>query len=184
MAPPAGPLSTSRTGKRARGLHRADAARGHHQQQRTGCTDAAQSILHPRKIAIHHRQHIGVRDHRRGPLVFANLTAYLRGDADRQMRQHARHHLARTLLMRGVYVGMEEADRQRLDLVLLDRRRQTLQRILIQREQHRSVGGKAFRHLQAADLAKPAARAVPYTGRTAQTGARMQSPASRESHQW
>ena len=134
--------------KSARGLHRADASGGHHQQQRTVRADTMQSVLHAREIAIHHRQHVGVRHHRRGSLVLADLAADLRRNGDRHIRQLTRDQVPRPFLMHGIDIGVQETDRHRLDALLAQRRNQAIQRCITERQQHGAIGSQALGHLQ------------------------------------
>ena len=55
---------------------------------------------------------------------------------------------ARAFLVRGIDVGMQEADRHRLDRVLPQHQHQRIERGLIQLQQQRAVGGQPFRHFQ------------------------------------
>ena len=107
-----------------------------------------QSFLHAREIAIHHRQHIGIRHHCRGSFVLADLAADLRRNRDGHVRQQARDQIPRPFLMRGIDVGVQEADRDRLDVLRAQRRDQAFQRCLIERQQHGAIGSEAFGHFQ------------------------------------
>ncbi len=133
----------------AGGLHRADAARRHHQQQRAVGAQVAQALLHARQVAVHQRQDVGVGDGGGGSLVFADFAADLGGDGDLQVGQRALQAGAGAFLMRRVDVGMQEADRGGFDVLALEHRHQRVQRGFVKLQQGGAVGGQAFRDFQA-----------------------------------
>ena len=73
MAPPAGPDSTSRTGKRAAVSDRRDAAARRHQENGAGQAGAAELAFELAEIAADQRLQIGVGAGGREALVFAHL---------------------------------------------------------------------------------------------------------------
>ena len=92
------------------------AVRAHH-EQRSGEPAPAQLVLEPAQIARDLRTDIGVGRRRRGALVFVPLPAQRRAGADINVRQKPAQHGDRALLVDRVGVGIEERDRDRLDVL-------------------------------------------------------------------
>ena len=149
MAPPAGPDSTRRTGKRAavsrlarlppeviRWIGLAEPELGH-------------LPLEPAQVARHQRLHVGVGDGRGGALVLARLGARLA----RQRHAHARANLGQDLadarLVRGIGVGVDQRHRHRLDVELGQAPGDAPHRRLVERPPHGAVHVHALGHREA-----------------------------------
>ncbi len=130
------------------GLDGADAAGGHHQQQRADDTDRGEAVAHAAQIAGHQRQNISVGNGRGGPFVFADLPADFAGEGNRQLRHGGREDLARAFLVRRVDVGMEETDRHGLDALGTKRIDKCQKRGFVERQQHGPVRRQPLGHLQ------------------------------------
>ena len=98
IAPPAGPDSTRRTGKRRAVSIGGEAAARGHEIDRAAKLLGLQPLGHAREIAVDQRLHIGVGDRRRGALVFADLGA----DRRRQRDPEAGHLLFQDVARRAV----------------------------------------------------------------------------------
>ena len=105
----------------AAALGRDHAAVRAHQQERAGEPAGAQLAVEIRDVAAHLRPHIGVGGDRRGALVLVPLAGELGAGGDEHVGQELAQCLGRRLLVRRVDVGVDEADRQRLDLLVAQR---------------------------------------------------------------
>ena len=184
MTPPAGPHSTRRTGKRR-------AVSTVQMPPDDIISSSGQVIPRPARpsrmraeVAGHQRQDVGVGDGGRGALVFADFAADLGGEGDRQVGQRGGDDVAGAFLVRGVDVGVEEADRQRLDVLRFQDGDQGAQGWLRRAAAGWSRRRPGVRALPGAGRAPPAGRAVPCRGRTARSGARRRFPGSRGSRRW
>ena len=135
-----------RIAPRRRRLHRA-AARGHDVEPALEA-ERRQPLLQAGQIAIDHRLDIGVHG-RRGPaLELARARQNVARGGDEELRELARDQRARRLFMRRIGEGMQEADRQRLDLLGLDQLGDRGARGReIERGEHAAVIAQALRHL-------------------------------------
>ena len=107
--------------------------------------------LEPLDVAVEHRLGVGV--HRRGgpALVLAHVREDVGGAGDVQAGELAADEGFRGLLVRGVGVGVEEADRERLDAGRVDQVPHRLAHaVRVQRLDHRAVGRDPLAHLPAA----------------------------------
>jgi hypothetical protein len=178
ITPPAGPLSTRRTGKRR-------AVSTVQTPPEDIISSSGQVAPRPRnpscmpaRYSGHQRQHIGVGDRGRGALVFADFAAHLGRYGDRQIRQCRGDARAGAFLMRRIDVGVQEADRHRLDLARLQSA-PAHPAALRPGPAARRRPPPAAPAPPAADRARPAAPAVPYTDRIVRTDARRRFPVSR-----
>ena len=114
IAPPAGPDSTRRTGKRIAGVERHDPAAGMHQEDRAIRALGRQPLAQAAQVGRHQRLDVGVGDCGVEPLVLAHL----RRDLAAQRHRHPGHDLGQNLadhaLVRVVDVGVQEPDRDAL----------------------------------------------------------------------
>ena len=137
-------------GKGARGLDRDQPAGRMHEAQMAGEAPRAQLALEPAEIGRHQRLHIGVAAGRDAARIFAELRHHVRGDRDRHVRQHLRDDRGRAALMRGIAIGVEEADRDRLRARLAQRARRAAHRLLVERRDDGAVAVDALRHFEPA----------------------------------
>ena len=95
------------------------AARLHDQQR---CTNALllQAAGQRTQVAAHGRSDIRIDDGRAGPFVFPDFGQHLKGRCDEQVRQFAAEDFRGRDLVRGIGVGMEKRDCDRLDPVATD----------------------------------------------------------------
>ena len=100
--------------------------------------------LHPARetseVVRHARTGIGVDDRCRQPLVFAEFGQYLGRQRDKGVGHQPAQDLRGAALMDVVAVGVQKADRDRFNAVLLERGSCTRDRILIERHEHVAVG--------------------------------------------
>ena len=132
-----------------RRVDRRDATRRHHQQQGGRDSVLLQVGFELAEIACHARQHIGVGDGGRGALVFADLGTDLARQRDGDARQFLGQDRADTALMGLVGEAVQEADRDRLDLLRLQFGGDAAHGCLVERQQHGAVGCHALRHAEA-----------------------------------
>ena len=104
------------TGFRAAALRAEDAAaRLHHEQLRAATPASARRRLDPLEVALDDRPDHGVDDGRGGAEVLAELGRDLGRERDRHARQLLGEDRADAPLVLGVDVGVQQADRDRLD---------------------------------------------------------------------
>ena len=128
-------------------LQRRQPAAGHHQQQRASQPALARAFAQALQVAAHQRSHAGVGHGGREALVLAHLGADLARQADGDaLAQQRLQQLARALLVRRVRPGMQEAHRDGLDPGGAHRQPGAAHALLVQRAQHRAVGGDTLAH--------------------------------------
>ena len=88
-----------------------------HQQQAGRNAGAVEPLAQRPEIGGDDRHHIGVDDRGRGALVFLDLGQDLERDAERQVRGLAGDDVAQHRLVHRIGEGVEQADRDRLDLL-------------------------------------------------------------------
>ena len=100
------------------------------EQQRRIDADAFERFAEQAQITRHQRLDIGVADGRRGAFVLADLGADLVRERDEEARDLLPQDLADTVLVRAVDVGVQEADRDRLDVLRAQVRRRSCGRLV------------------------------------------------------
>ena len=118
-------------------LHGRDAAARQHDVEPARKADGAELCFQPVEIAAHQRLHIRVGAGRAGALELADFGRDLRRERQRKVRIDAANDAGGAPLVRGIAIGMQERDRNRLDAVALDhlpRRRHHCG--LVQRHEH------------------------------------------------
>lgn len=147
--PAAGPEFEELDRASPRRLGAGEASAGKHDAQR--CRDAClvQPVRQHAEIACHQRLHIGVRRRRRHPLVFAGFGSHARRDADAHLGEGGPQRVRHLLLVRGVGIGMQQADGERLELVRFDRAHELDERSGIERFDDPAVDSDALVDLEA-----------------------------------
>ena len=97
----------------------------------------------------HQRPDVGVDDGGRGALVLALLAQNLARERDVRLRELFGQDRAEALLVLGVEVGVEEADRHRLDALRAQAAREQACLGLVERSHDRAVRGDALVQLEA-----------------------------------
>jgi len=92
-----------------------DAARGLHDVELAGNLPLGEPSLEVFQIAGHQRRHVDVGRRRRGALVLADLGHDLRRARDRHVRGDLADQRRQPSLVHRVHVGVQQADRDRLD---------------------------------------------------------------------
>ena len=105
-------------GKLAGGVDRHHAAARLHDHDRRGDPDRPQVILHRARVAGDHGLDVGVDHGRAGALVLLDLGEHLGRDGYVCVRLHLRDEVAGTPLVGAVHVGVEVADRDRIDVLV------------------------------------------------------------------
>ena len=168
----------------ARALERRGAAVGLHRVG--GAREAARlgARLELGEVAVQHRLHVGVEDRRAGALVLAHLARDLAGVRDRHVRQPLGQAGLRGALVVRVGVGVQEADRDRLDAQLgaavgdrVERRARRAARAPRRR-------GRRARGPRSTSAAARTARACGSAGCTCRAGCRGRSGGCRGSPWW
>ena len=146
--PPAGPDSSSRIGnlRAAAGETRPPAEC----ISRSAPAKAARGklALEVRQIAIHQRLHIGIGAGRDRARIFAQLRHDVGGERHEQVGKFALDQRAHRLLVRRVGVGMQEADRDRLDAVIHEPAQRGAHRVEVERRDTRPSRSIALADLQ------------------------------------
>ena len=136
--PAAGPDSRASTGRAVASVGGHHAAGRLHDRQRRRDAGSVEPAADARRRSAHQRPHVRVDDRRRGALVLALLAQDLARERDGDARQLLAQDRAEPLLVLRRPVGVEQADRDRLDagvaqapgdrarLVRVDRRAATL----------------------------------------------------------
>ena len=101
----------------------ASAVRLHHREAAREA-GLGQPVLEAVQVAIDHRLHIGRQQRRRGALELAELARHLMAAGDQHAGQRLGDQRRQPLLMRGIGVGVEQADRDRAIAAGLERRDQ------------------------------------------------------------
>ena len=86
-----------------------------HQGQRAPEAALPQLALQPAHVAVHQRLHESVGAGGDQPLIFPQLGDHVGGQRDRDVRQHRANDFAGFAFVRGIAVGMQEADGDRFD---------------------------------------------------------------------
>src|SRR5262249_33190322 len=103
-------------------------------------------------VAVDDRLYIGRQRRRRGALEFTKLPRDVGGDGDIEIGQGFDQQRAQRPFVRRVYVGIEEADGDRLVAAGVQRRQQPLAHVgNIERRLDGAVGKDAFRNLEGSD---------------------------------
>jgi hypothetical protein len=89
-----------------------------HQPQGTTESACGQLVLEIREIAVHQRLHIGIGAGRHRTRILAQLRHHVGGERDEQVGKFLGDQRAHRLLVRRIGIGMQEADRDRLDPVI------------------------------------------------------------------
>ncbi len=146
MAPPAGPDSTSRTGKRIAVSTVGQPAARQHQKQRADKAFASQHRFEIGEIAADQRLDIGVGAGRREALVFAHLGRDVARQGDRHPGQPRGQDLAGTAFVRRVGKAVQKSDRDDLDALGDQAVGQRGQRCLVERHKDPAAGVDALAH--------------------------------------
>ena len=134
-APPAGPERTLQAPAAAASAGGGDAPRGlHHQRRRQPARRGR--LAEPLQVTAEERRQIGVDRRRRAALVLAHAGQHLVRGRDVDPGELAAQVLGQTALVRGVEVGEEQADRDRLRAGAADRLGQTPRLIGSERVDH------------------------------------------------
>ena len=146
--PPAGPDSSSRIGnlRAAAGATRPPAeciSRSAPRKPR-----ARQLALEVRQIAVHQRLHIGVGAGGDRARIFAQLRDHVGGERDEQVGEFALDQRAHRLLVRRIGIGVQEADRDRLDAVIDEPAHRGAHLVRIERRDHAPVAIDPLADLQ------------------------------------
>lgn len=136
-------------GKAPRRLDRGDATAGGDEIDRAAILLDLQGIGHAREIAVDQRLHIGVGDRCRRTLIFADLGAHRGGQRHGDAGHLLTDDRCRAALVLGIGIGMQEGDRDALDLQRTQFRRERLHGCFIQREANRAVRIDALGHGEA-----------------------------------
>ena len=83
-----------------------------HQAQGATKATCPQLVFQPRHIAVHQRLHVGIGAGRDAALILPQFSDHFGGDGNRKSGRHACHDRRRCPFMRGVAVGVQEADRR------------------------------------------------------------------------
>ena len=142
-----------------------------HQQQARRNAGRVEPLAHRAQIGRDDRRHIGVDDRRRGALVFLDLGQHLERDAHRQAGRLADDDLLEHLLVRRIGEGVDQADRDRLDLLGEQRVDRALGVGGVERALDPARGDRRARRPPCADSARPAAPAWSRRGRRASASA-------------
>ena len=129
-----------------RGHH---AAGGLHDLERPIDPDPVEAGPNPVDVRGHQRPHVGVDDRGRGALVLALLAQDLARERDVRLRQLLGQDRAEALLVLGVEVGVQEADRHRLDARRTQAGGERAALLLVDRPDDVAVRGNALVQLEA-----------------------------------
>jgi len=119
-------------------------------QQREPAAETFVRKLGPqvRDIFAHHRAHCRVGDGRKRAFVFLHLGQDLVGERNRNAGQFLRRDRADARFVRAVDVGVDEADRQRLDPLAFQLLQHRAHRVLVERADLVPVGTHPARHFE------------------------------------
>ena len=121
------------------------AARLHHEQLRLHAR-VGEPLLDPREVALDDRPDDGVDDGRGGAQVLAELGSDLGRERDGDAGQLLREDGADPLLVSRVDVRVQQADRDRLDLLAPHQRGRLAHRVVVERHEHLAGGPEALAH--------------------------------------
>ena len=119
-----------------------------HQAERTRKTSRGKFAFEVRKVAVHQRLHIGVGAGCHRARVLAQLGDHVGRKRDEQVGKLLADQRAHRLLVRRIGVGMQEADRDRLDSVIHEPAHRRAHRIGIEPCDHAAVAIDALADLQ------------------------------------
>src|SRR5690606_26260814 len=108
----------------------------------------AQMVLQAFQIAFYARPDEGVERSGRGALVFAVFAQNLVRQRDEEVWTRLAQDFAHTALMRGVRIGVEEADRDGFHPFRVELREDVLHGLFIERLEHFAGSEDAFRHFE------------------------------------
>ena len=149
IAPPAGPLSTRRIGKRQAVSIVVRPPPDIIRNTGAGDADAAQPARQLAQIARHQRLHVGVGDRGGEALPLAHLRRDLAGQRDRDVRQFLGEDVAHAAFVRGIDEGVQEADGDAFDALALQRGHQGAHGGVVERQQHVALVVQPLRDRQA-----------------------------------
>ena len=142
------------------------ARRLHDRERRVLQADPVEAGADPVDVRRHQRAHVGVDDRRRRPLVLALLAQDLARERDRRLGKLLGEDRADALLVLRVEVGVEEADRDRVDAELPQAAGERAHLVVVQRAARRCRPRPSARPPRSAGAARRAAAAWPRRGRT------------------
>ena len=121
---------------------------GLHDQHRARVAGGAQALAQARQVARQGWAHVGVDHGGRHALVLLDLREHRRGEGHVHLRQGARQRLRRRLLVPGVAIGVEVADRDRLDLLAAEGGDGAVERAGVESHGGGAVGAHPLAHAQ------------------------------------
>ena len=143
-----------------------DAAGRLHDLERPVEPDPVEAGPDPVDVRRHQRPHVGVDDGRRGALVLALLAQDLARERDVRLRQLLGEDRAEALLVLGVEVGVQEADRHGLDAGRAQAGGERAALLLVERRGRRCRPRRRARSARSGGAARRAAAACARRGRT------------------
>ena len=120
----------------AGGLEGQDATARLHDEELALESGIAQALFDSGEIPFDDGPHPRVDEGGAGPEVLAELRSDLRGERDHRFGEHLVHDLARPVLVRGIQVGVEIADRNRFHALVLQLPGGGRNRLLVERRHH------------------------------------------------
>ena len=143
-APPAGPDSRKRTGRRTAVSGAVETTGGLDEVETPAKAAFAKHPLEPPHVRGHEGLHVSIRGGGRGPFVLVDLGVDVARDGHREVRELGADEIPHGPLVDRVLVGVEEADRERLHPVLDQLANFAANRVEVDRLEHDAVAAHPF----------------------------------------